>query len=233
MLDFIRKKDYWDAMNRDLLSEIPGKLSFQLKTVQDLWVYSVLRNETDKKIAEIGGGDSRILRRLSKTNTCFNIDKFEGADQGPENEIEIPNVENIKCFVGNSTDLIKDASFDILFSVSVVEHVADQDFPAFFKDCIRILKPGGYMVHAIDMYISDEPTPFWKNRYDMYRNSVENSTDVIPVGEVRSSGLKFSPSFASNTDEIMYKWKNISPSLDSLRQEAQNVSVKMIARKWT
>ena len=40
------------------MAEIPGKLSFQLKTMQDLAVYAHLRDFKDMSIAEIGGAAS-------------------------------------------------------------------------------------------------------------------------------------------------------------------------------
>ena len=231
MFDFIKKQELWDALDGGLLEDIQGKLTFQLKTIQDLWVYSEIKNERGKKIAEIGGGESRILPRLALNNECYNIEKFEGADHGPESEVRIPGVTNIKTFVGDFSPELEDNSFDVLFSVSVAEHVKDEDFDAFFKDCIRILKPGGYMVHAIDMYIAEQPTVFWKDRYEMYRNAVSTTQGVEPYGGVRPGPLSFSTDMASNPDNIMHGWKSLSPALNELRQNAQSVSVKLGAKK--
>lgn len=231
MFDFIKKRELWDALDAGLLEQIPGKLSYQLKTTQDLWIYSILRDFKGKKIAEIGGGESRILPRLALHNECYNIEKFEGADNGPEGEIQVAGVTNIKTFVGDFSSLIKDNTFDVLFSISVAEHVEDKNFENFFKDCARILKPGGYMFHAIDMYIANEPTAFWKNRYEMYRKAVTNSKFVEPLDFVRKGPFSFENDMASNPDNIMYGWKTISPPLNHLRQNAQSVSIKLGAKK--
>ncbi|MGD1017984.1 MAG: methyltransferase domain-containing protein [Verrucomicrobiia bacterium] len=40
-------------------------------------------------------------------------------------------------------------TYDLIFSFSVVEHV--EDLPAFFSSCHRALKPGGVMIHAVDL----------------------------------------------------------------------------------
>jgi len=231
LFDFIRKPEIWRAMDAGLLSEIPGKLSFQLKTMQDLAVYSHLRDFRDMSIAEIGGGDSRILPQLAKTNRCFNIEPFEGADNGPKGEVRITGVENIRTTVGRFDPILKDASFDVVFSVSVVEHVADPEFSAFLEDNIRILKPGGVMYHAIDMYLSDSPTDFWRDRFEMYRKAVTERDDLLPVGAIGASQPAFTPDMASNPDHIMYGWKTISPSLNDLRQIAQSVSLLIGVRR--
>ena len=231
MLDFIRKTDFWEAMDAKLDQEIPGKLSFQLKTIQDLWVYSQICNESGKKIAEIGCGESRILPTMAQNNECFNIEKFEGADNGPSREIVIPSVENIKAFVGDFSSLIPDNTFDVLFSVSVVEHIEDKNFDSFFEDCIRILRPGGYMIHAIDIYVADEPLGYFSNRFEMYRNAVVDTAMVEPISKVIQGPLKHSTDMASNPDQIMYGWKAIAPALDEIRQNSQNVSITMGAKK--
>ena len=230
MLDFIKKPELWAALDAGLQKDIQGKLSFQLKTIQDLWVYSVIKDEKNKKIAEIGGGESRVLPRLALNNECYNIEKFEGAHNGPDTEIYVPGVQNIKAFVGEFSSEIEENSFDILFSVSVVEHVNDDSFSNFFNDCIRILKPGGYMVHVVDMYLADEPSIFWRNRYEMYKNAVLNTPWAEPLEAVKKEPL-FSCNMASNPDNIMYGWKKLAPKLDHLRQDAQNVSLKLGARK--
>ena len=182
MFDFIRKKNLWSALDGNLLDEMSGKLSWQLKTIQDLAVYQYLRDSEKLVVGEIGGGDSRILPNLAAKNVCYNIEKFGGADNGPVDEVLIPGVTNIHAYVGENDEKLVSDSFDLLFSVSVVEHVPDDKFEKFIVDCMRILKPGGRMIHAIDMYISDEPTDFWKNRFSMYRNTVTKRQGLAPIG---------------------------------------------------
>lgn len=231
MFDFIRKPEIWRAMDAGYLAEIPGKLSFQLKTLQDLAVYAHLRDMNGLTIAEVGGGDSRILPRLAKANRCFNIEPFEGADNGPKGEVKIAGVENIRTTVGQFDPALEDAFFDVVFSVSVVEHIPDPDFPAFLEDNIRILKPGGVMFHAIDMYLAASPTDFWRNRFEMYREAITGRDDLEPIGPIGASEPAFAPDMASNPDNIMYGWKTISPSLNDLRQIAQSVSLLIGARR--
>lgn len=231
MFDFIRKPEIWKALDAGLLKESPHKLSFQLKTMQDLFVMQQLHGVSGKTIGEIGGGASRVLPELARSNKCFNIEPFEGADNGPKKEVVLPGVTNIRAVIGKSRGLIADATFDVVFSISVVEHVQDEDFAAFFDDCVRVLKPGGVMYHAIDMYVSAAPTPFWSNRFEMYRKAVASRSDVVPVGPVFDGPLVFTPDIASNPDNIMYGWRTISPALDSLRQQAQSVSLKIAAQR--
>ena len=231
MFDFVRKPQIWRAMDAGYQNEIRGKIGFQLKTMQDLAIYAHLRGLSGLDIAEIGGGDSRILPRLATTNRCHNIEPFEGADNGPKSEVRIDGVQNIRTTVGKFDPALADNQFDVLFSVSVVEHIPHPDFDAFLADCVRILKPGGRMYHAIDMYIAKAPTDFWLNRFSMYRRALTDRADLEPIGEIVTDAYQFETDMASNPDSVMYDWKALSPSLDALRQVAQSVSLQWGARK--
>jgi len=84
MLDFIRKKDVWDACDKGYLGEHKSKkISYQLKNAQDLGIYRFVRELRDLDIAEIGGGNSRILERMAVNNRCANIENLraEGWDR--------------------------------------------------------------------------------------------------------------------------------------------------------
>jgi SAM-dependent methyltransferase len=231
MFDFVRKSQIWNALDNGRLAELDSKISFQLKTMQDLAVYEMLRDHRGSKIAEIGGGNSRILRRLAQTNQCYNIEKFEGIDGGPKGEINIPGVTNVDAYVGDFDGALEADSFDVAFSVSVVEHVVDDKIAAFHRDLIRILKPGGIFLHAIDLYLADEPSSYWVSRYGIYRSWVTEDRAISPIGQIFEGPLSFSCSMASNPDNILHGWGALVPSLTELRTQAQNVSLLVAGRK--
>lgn len=134
MLRFVNKKELWELFDigvHDLLVAPPFS-TYQLKSAQDMISMGLLKDMSGKSIAEIGGGDSRLLPHLAKNNTVFNIDPSEGADNGPSRPATQAGVENILCNIGDSRDYIKDQSFDIVFSISVVEHVTTNKLPDFF-----------------------------------------------------------------------------------------------------
>ena len=183
MLDFIRKELVWSALDMGYLGELTSKISYQLKTAQDLAVYSRLRNVSGLVIGEIGGGESRILRRLAERNRCYNIEKFQGADGGPKSEIVIPGVTNIHAFVGEFDPRLAPDFFDLAFSVSVVEHVVTPKLGSFQEDLLRILKPGGTFLHAIDIYLPDTPTAYWSERFNTYQAWFDDPA-IEPLGAI-------------------------------------------------
>lgn len=232
MFDFVRKKDVWDACDKGWLEELKSKnISYQLKSAQDLSVYRLIRDLRDLDLAEIGGGNSRILERLAINNRCANIEKFEGKALGPAGEINLNNVQNINCYVGDFDPVIPDNRFDLLFSISVVEHVETERLEAFFSDSLRILRPGGIFYHAIDMYLQDVPTSYNVGRFEIYKRWVVDNDLVVPIGNVFSGGLEFSTDMISNPDSILYGWNKLVPSLSQLRVCAQSVSLLIGAIK--
>lgn len=48
-------------------------------------------------------------------------------------------------------DALPDDSFSFAFSCSVLEHVGREIIPSFMDGCYRVLKPGGYCLHVIDL----------------------------------------------------------------------------------
>lgn len=229
MFDFIRKPILWKAWDDGLGRELGGG-HYHLKTAQDLAVYRFLRPMANKEIAEIGGGESRILRKISTTNKCSNIEKFQGADGGPAEEVRIERVRNVKVFVGEFSTELRDEEFDVVFSVSVIEHVPDEMLEGFYEDGLRILKKGGVWIHAIDVYIEDNPNESQIARFESYRKWADDNR-VKPLGEVYRGPLKFMCDMASNPDQTLYNWGQVAPKLSPLRQRAQSTSVLVATMK--
>ena len=226
MFDFIRKKDVWDACDKGYLEELKSKkISYQLKNAQDLGIYRFVRELRDLDIAEIGGGNSRILERMAVNNRCVNIEKFEGRGLGPLEEIQLKNVKNINAYIGDSHSTILEGSFDYIFSISVVEHVETEGLETFFRDSLRVLKIGGKFLHAIDMYLGDQSSSYNLERFECYKSWVSGEKGAVPIGDVYGGPPHFSSDMASNPDNILYGWNKMVPSLVEVRAASQSVSL--------
>lgn len=227
MLDVIRKAEYFDWCDRKL---VPNG-HHQLKVTQDAWVLSMLGDTSGRRLAEAGGGTSRVLERLKAGNECWNIDKFEGVGQGPQGVPHVKGVKVVPAYLGDFDPRLPDEHFDAVFSISVVEHVPGDRLGPFMRDCARILKPGGLLLHAIDLYLFDRPSGL--DRVDHYRTVHER--EGLPLDWVEpprvDRDLTFSCAFASNADYTMYRWNQIVPALRATRESAQSVSLKAAWRK--
>lgn len=159
-----------------------------LKIYQDLFVYSFIKHNVEKgsRILDVGGGDSRILRHFNNDYECWNIDKLEGVGNGPT-DVDTSGIRLIHDYMGNFNDKLPDSYFDLVFSISTLEHVPIDDFAAYeniLKDINRVLKPGGYSVHCIDV-VWLEPI-VWSNEILPYFFKNEKMiNEFIPLLEAK------------------------------------------------
>ena len=248
MLKFVTKKEYWSVLDQQKESSpTPGRLTdrfrkvkallpempWHLKSIQDSIARFYLQSSSGLVIGEIGGGNSRILQELSDRNSCFNIDEFRGAGGGPTRQKKLRGVTNVYTKVGDYSDELQAGQFDVLFSISVLEHV--ENVHDFFEDSCRTLKNGGKMIHLIDIYLEDSSAGNRAalSRVRDYREAMSGG-GFLPyvVDEVLTdSEVVFSTAFATNPDNMMRTWNKIAPSLTSKREMAQSCALLMIAVK--
>lgn len=97
-------------------------------------------------ILEIGGGTGYQAKCLAQDG--FSVVSIDIPDSNYADLLEFP----VQSYDGRNIPF-PDASFDIVFSSNVLEHV--QDLPRLHSEIRRVLKPGGYCVHLM-------PTGIWR-----------------------------------------------------------------------
>lgn len=211
----------------------------ELKAVQDGFILSQLHGVSGKKILEIGGGQSRVIPHLVENNECWNADPLQGAGNGPTEIDGLSESKLVSCYLGDFDPVLPDSYFDILFSISTIEHVPGKNLEAFMDDCIRIMKPGALSVHAIDLYVPDHDDPateFHENqrrRINRYRELVEDRLSVVDWAEapVINGRVFASAKYAANSNNTLFRWSRNNPKLKDVRETSQSVSLKWAFRK--
>lgn len=238
MFDIISKQEYWEWQDAGLVDAA----RIDLKGIQDAYILSRLDGIRDSRILEVGGGNSRILTVLSDDqhlNECWNADRFEGFGGGPRRSANAGRVRVAYCFLGEFSDELPAEYFDFIVSVSVVEHVPTAELEAFMADSARVLKTGGQILHAIDLYVFDADSDH-QYRQTM-RDRVRSYLDFSDRPDLRlrlredpavGDDVHFRCSYASNTDLAMNQWNRSVPALRGVRQAAQSVSLKAEWRKY-
>ncbi len=226
MLDVITKKEYFAWFEQGIVD----KNNHSLKGIQDGYILSFLDKAQGQKIAEIGGGNSRVLQKIKTTNECWNIDKFEALGNGPTDIKQADGIKIIRQYLGKFDKKIPANYFDVVFSVSVVEHVETLLLEDFFKDCYRILKPNGEMIHAVDLYVGESPLQ-GNSRVENYIEAITKAGFKWDTTPQVNKDLVFKPHFASNSDATMGIWNKAVPSLRALREENQSITLKVRVTK--
>lgn len=232
MLRFVTKSDIWSLASREAQSRLEPEVGWHLKNIQDAVAIERLADLRGADIGEIGGGNSRLLPMLAAHNRCFNIDRFEGAAAtglGPKGAPAMKGVKPIIGLVGEPLDWPGE-SFDVLFSVSVVEHIRVDRLQEFFDDCRRLLRPGGRMLHLIDIYLADRPDRHVGARIARYREQFATWLEAEgPLLDAEK--VAFSCAFATNPDDAMAVWNKAAPNLAAKRALAQSCALVMDGRK--
>lgn len=254
MFAIITKADYWSYLDRGALDHLatpvgdfrhdiarvlrPGRRSragtSRLKDIQDAFIMDALRGANGLTILELGGGDSRILPVLARANTCWNVDKLEGDGGGPLKTRLPKSVRIVRDYMGSHNPAVPDNAFDIVISVSAVEHIPDSAFADAMRDCHRVLKPGGRMFHAVDLYLFD--------RLDQHRHATINQRRLqmyASIPQITSGGMEWmeppaiddrvtaSAAFAANHCDELYYWNQTVPAMAEMRASAMSCSLRI------
>jgi ubiquinone/menaquinone biosynthesis C-methylase UbiE len=161
-----------------------------LKIYQDLLTFTFIKQNYDRpiKMLDVGGGTSRILEYFKKEHECWNIDKLEGVGNGPlGQDVQTEEIKFVYDYMGNFNKELPDNYFDLVFSISTLEHVPLNDTEAYgniLKDINRVIKPGSYSLHTIDLVWLGEKY-VWTNEIlnYLFKNQVMINK-FIPFDEV-------------------------------------------------
>ena len=140
-----------------------------LKVYQDLLTYEFITENIPggSAILDVGGGYSRILKALQNDYECWNVDKMEGMGNGPVGVGSTP-YRLVRDYLGNFNPELPDDYFDLVFSISSLEHTPEKS-PELYRnicdDLDRVLKSGGYSFHCLDAIWN--PDTGWQWLVDM------------------------------------------------------------------
>jgi SAM-dependent methyltransferase len=165
------------------------------------WAYHAVELRPDLDVVEIGGGLSGFQFVLARSGLHVkNVDP--GAwDARVGWPVDETHMRRMNRAFGTDVELISgtlqqaslaDASADIVYSISTVEHIPPHDLPVVMRDIGRILRPGGHAVLTVDLFLDLEP--FSDRRENHF------GTNVSIASLVDSSGLEL---VQGSTDELL------------------------------
>jgi len=167
-----------------------------LKLYQDILVYNFIVDNLPpgSKLLEVGGGNSRVIQALKQQYEIWNVDKFEGVGNGPQQIYDQLGYHLVSAYMGEFSPELPDDYFDCVFSLSTLEHVYpenDETFKNVCDDINRVLKLGGLSLHLFDVVIEKEgvQTNVWTNQLLLYIfTHIETVNPMIPFSEMQKDG---------------------------------------------
>ncbi|MFT5423985.1 MAG: SAM-dependent methyltransferase [Phycisphaerales bacterium] len=146
----------------------------------------------------------------------------------PDDDPATLNLTSVDTLLGDFDPRLEDGSFDIAFSISVMEHVPDEKLADCFTDMARVLKPGGRLLHAIDVYLGLTPDEETTRRVASYLDAAHAAGLLLESPRALPAEPAFTTDMISNPDFIMANWNTISPTLRSVREQCQGISLKAV-----
>jgi Methyltransferase domain len=150
-------RDYCESL--DHLPQITG-LDGDLKNVQRPWAVKALLRSVPPpaRVLEIGGGEPVVSGLLSELGYDVTlVDPYDGFGNGPteyETYVEnFPHVKIVRGYFEPHMQTFAPASFDAVFSVSVLEHLPAEAAAKCFQAMGEFLAPGGVSIHCFDFVL--------------------------------------------------------------------------------
>jgi len=172
------RKDHFSMFHLMPVHKNQNPATCDLKVYQDLFVYSFIIENIPKgaKILEIGGGESRIIDSLNKDFEFWNLDRLEGQGHGPKSIFTTDGFFLVRDNIGNFSDELPEDYFDLIFSISVVEHFLEDEesISNILLDMERIMKKDAWSLHCVDSLLFKDHV--W---FHPLVHKIADSSDII------------------------------------------------------
>jgi arsenite methyltransferase len=140
---------------------------------------------------------TEIAMRLGGSSTVYGIDPWTDAIVRAKKKIDYYRITNIKIFEGIAESIpLTDNSIDLIVSNNGINNVSDID--QVFKECSRIIKPGGQFVQTMNLD---------KSMFEFYGQLEKTLSDL---GMIKEIGLMRKHIYEKRRplDEIISKIQN-------------------------
>lgn len=160
LLSYATVRDYCESA--ELLPKITSS-DGDLKNVQRPWAIRTLLAcaAPPARVLEIGGGEPIVSGFLSELGYDVTlIDPYDGFGNGPTEYARyaesFPHVRIIRDYLSRETGVFAPETFDVVLSVSVLEHMPEEALESCFDAIAQVLVPGGCSVHCFDFIVSGQ-----------------------------------------------------------------------------
>lgn len=163
---------WWDVAKKyPVLSNHPNTL----KPLGYAHIITLIETFKPKRVLEVGHGAGTYIYQLYKDN--IEIEFWGLDDEVKDSSVSVEDLKNVRLWnphvkfvsglLGSYSKELPDNYFDLVYSVSVIEHIPHEFLNSVFEDTYRILRPGGIVSHSYDIYYGQDT----KAVFDAYENA--------------------------------------------------------------
>jgi SAM-dependent methyltransferase len=135
---------------------------FSIKGFDRPWLISSHAWQAGERVLDVGAAYSNTPIHIQQKYSCemwvtddFGLksnEAFWTRDRSPHEHIAAhPEIKFVLERLGDSDSSLPENYFDVIYSLSALEHVPGELTPAVWAHMDRLLKPGGELIHAIDV----------------------------------------------------------------------------------
>jgi len=173
---------------------------FNIKGFDYPWILQSRDWKRGERVLDVGAGYSTLPMHLSDTHGCevwvaddygmSSEEEFWTRGKKPQQHIQQhPDIRFVLERLGTpATSSLPENSFDCIFSASALEHVPPAMVADVWRHMDRLLKPGGEMVHAIDMKL-----PTHRGILSVLKGLALDLTAPLIPGSYRLENIFFTP----------------------------------------
>lgn len=136
------------------------ELRWGLKQAGTLVCVDHIERHGPRTAMEIGAGfNTAFDRRYGDRLELWTIDEagFYPPDVLAAANAARPRTRFVDGLMGSRSAMLPDGYFDLVFSISVIEHIPDAEVPGAAAEMARVTRPGGWAVHSLDAPLAELP----------------------------------------------------------------------------
>lgn len=145
---------------------------WSLKDYGTLFIYDLIKKREKKRVLEIGPGYDTFfaeqMKALGVEYWCVDrSNDYLGIVQNRDKynnclaQREKLGAKYVDGLLGQDSQVIPSGYFDLVFSISVIEHIEKMGMGAVAGEIGRILQPGGESAHSVDTYYGSTKAKDW------------------------------------------------------------------------
>jgi SAM-dependent methyltransferase len=170
----LARSDHWYGPSRGLPELAYGGGMSVLKAVGYAHVISHIRSHRPRRMLEFGHGrGSPLFSLFEEELEAWGIDEHSGLGtefSQPEEYAAFraahPRAHFEPGLLGRPGHALPSGYFDLVCSVSVVEHIPTAELRSVLADAHRLLRPGGLLVNSYDLCFGLDLSPFFAAHVD-------------------------------------------------------------------